>query len=261
MEEEQLLSFYESVYKQELEYKETLMNRVQLTAALLLTNFSAFTYMLRNVDLKSGVVFISYFFLFAAINLIVIFTATYFVARAFSSTEYKSIPALSKINDYISEWEQYNHDIEAYNVDNNTNEPKVKIQEKLNEYLKKLYVECASFNAVANERRASFSYRGVITTIISYFPLLICASLFIIDDMDASSSRKPTDISAENIENQLKDINNSLHTILVGNISWQRPQNLHQSFQLNLQPLQQECSKKVTSHQSPKKKEKNNVCR
>lgn len=258
--DDKILSFYEAVHQKELEYKETLMSRVQITAALFVINGSAFVYMLRNLDLNSEAIFIHYFILFAALNSISLCTAAYFLMRAFSSSEYKSLPTLDRIDNYISELNKYNEKITNHNSENNTNEPTININEKISEYLKNTYIECATFNALANERRSSFSYRSVVATLTSFSPLFICSILFIADDMDAASARKPTDITAKKIEISLEKIHQSLQNSNKVNVCPKIKNNL-QNLQFHLQLQLPESLEKVTYLQSHRqKKEMSNAC-
>lgn len=258
--DDKILNFYEAVHQKELEYKETLMSRVQITAALFVTNGSAFVYMLRNLDLNSAAIFIHYFGLFAALNFLVLCIAAYFLTRAFSSSEYKSLPTLERINNYITELNQFNENISNYNSENNANEQKIDVNEKISEYLKNTYIDCATFNALANERRSSFSYRSVVATLIAFLPLFICSILFIADDMDASSARKPTDIAANNIELSLEKIHKSLEDANKVSICPKLPNN-PQSLQFHLQLQLPESLEKVTYLQNHhRRKEINNAC-
>jgi hypothetical protein len=258
--EDQILSFYESAHQKELEYKETLMSRLQITAALLLTNGSAFIYMLRNLDFNSGAIYIHFFYLFAGLNFIAIVIACYFLARAFSSSEYKSLPTLQTINQYIVELNEYNKNIDEFNQTNNSTEDTINVETKFSDYLKDTYVDCATFNAIANERRSSFSYRGVIATLSAFLPLFICSILFIADDMDASSARKPTDVSAVKIEASLEKISQHL---LNSNKepSCQKLPNAPQNLQFNLKLLLPDSLEKVTYRPNHcQQKEVNDAC-
>lgn len=208
--EDQVLSFYEKVHYQELEDKDKLLTRIQISSALLITNGSAFIYMLRNLDFNSDDAFIHYFILFAAVNFVVIAVAAYFLMQAFSSSEYKSMPTLEVIDEYLSQLKNYSKQVEDYNAVASTPIDKVCVSDGFTEYLKKTYIECATFNSIANKRRSAFSYNGMIVSLSAFVPLFICSSLFIADDMDASSSRKPTDISAKNIERSLNKIYESI---------------------------------------------------
>jgi hypothetical protein len=202
--------FYESIYNQELELKEKLLVGIQITAALIITNGSSLIYMLRNLDYNASLSFKILFYVFASINILTIIISSVLISISYKSSEYKTIPRLNEIHDYIKDLNHHNEQLDEYNKTNKTTLPLVDIKEKFNDYMLDLYVDCATYNADANQRRSAHSYNGKTWAFISYIPLFVCSLLFIIEDMDAVSARKPVDISYPKLFNILARIENKL---------------------------------------------------
>jgi hypothetical protein len=192
---EKLLNFFETIYNQELETKERLLNGIQITAAMTITNVSSLIYMLRTLDYSSPIFAIKGFFIFAALNGALLILAFTFIALTYKSSDYMSVPDLAEINKYLADLNKYNDEITKYNKDYDADEPLTDTDQRFHEYLIDTYSQCSSFNSNANKRRSSFSYKSKLFAIISYLPLFISATFFISEDMDASSPRKPTDIN------------------------------------------------------------------
>jgi len=208
--QEKQIEFYESIYNQELELKEKLLVGIQITAAIIITNGSSLVYMLRNLDYHSSEIFKFLFYFFALINLIAIVISSVYVALSYKASEYKTIPRLNEVHDYVQKLNTHNAELDEYNKTYNTTLPLHNIKDKFREYILGLYVDCATYNADANQTRSAHSYSGKTWAFASYIPLFICSLLFIIEDMDAASARKPVDISYPELINKFNMIENNL---------------------------------------------------
>jgi hypothetical protein len=204
--EEKLLEFYASVYQQELDLRDSLLTRLQITAALLITNGSSLIYMLKNVDFSASKELMIIFYLLAGINVIFIAIASKYLKDAYSQSDYASIPSLQEIDVYAKSALEHNIKIQEYNQKYNTNEKELDVFSEI----RNIYIKCASFNSDANTRRSSLSHHGFKFVSMAYAPLILNAAVFIIFDMDAASSRKPTEIEFNQLIEQISTLSNQL---------------------------------------------------
>ncbi|MGL4886322.1 MAG: hypothetical protein ACRC4V_08275 [Aeromonas veronii] len=104
---------------------------------------------------------------------------------------------------YANEIRSYHEQLKQYYAQPDINKP-AEADKEFEEYLISQYSEAASFNDRGIERRSAFSYKSIKAIPFTLIFTALTTSIFILNDMDASSPRKTIDIKVENV-NQISD--------------------------------------------------------
>lgn len=206
-----MMSFYERHFFHELDAKEKITVKAQISFAAIFTIATGATYMLRVLDFESNLVALGAFIILAAAHFLLLTAALILILRAFWDNEFKYMPIANSIAEYTKELEEYNRNIATFNASQRPSgvlEP-IDIDNTTAQYLQEKYIECASHNALINTKRSENLHRGIGWIIYSAFPLFIAAGAFVIFDMDASSPRKNTLVSDQAVADQLHFLNNN----------------------------------------------------
>jgi hypothetical protein len=165
----ELLEFYKEMYFFEIQRSERFDNRLQvpMAALVILIGFQAFMFKGVNFENSSeGIkVFCTLFFFSAFFTAI----SVYFLKRSWGGSKYEFIPLANTLDEYRKSLMAHYDETEC------GVETKKLYQQSLIDY----YIECSSFNADINEKRARDLYLGVayigvstflsIVSFISYF--------------------------------------------------------------------------------------------
>lgn len=215
-----MMSFYERHFFHELDVKEKITVKAQISFAAIFTIATGATYMLRVLDFDSNLVALGAFIILSAAHFLLLGAAIILILRAFWDNEFRYMPIASSIADYTNDLEKYNRDISIFNSSNPPAaalEP-IDISETTAEFLKEKYIECASHNALTNAKRSENLHRGIGWIIYSGFPLFIAAGAFVIFDMDASSPRKNALVADQAVADHLHFLNSNI-SLLKQNMS------------------------------------------
>ncbi|MFA0730444.1 hypothetical protein, partial [Vibrio sp. 10N.222.48.A4] len=88
MDKQRLFELYEKLYFHEMEVREKITGRVQVTFALVATGYTILSYMLRMLDFTSNKFAVSTFVICTAVTFLISFGCLYYLIRAFWGNTY-----------------------------------------------------------------------------------------------------------------------------------------------------------------------------
>jgi Ca2+/Na+ antiporter len=222
MDRQKLFEYYEKIYFHELNVREKLAGRVQITFALVATAYTILSYMLRMLDYNSSINIIILFSCFCVFFALFSFLSLNNLVRAFWGNEYKGIPSPCETDNYKEQLENHKSAIEQYNNDNPTNtQPTVDVDSKLSGYLYDYYRNCSTHNTEINDRRSVQIHQAFKWLLISIAPLFLASSIFIAMDLDLSSIRKKVNDNQQLLVLELKEVKSKIDKL--------------EQFQINIQ--------------------------
>ncbi|WP_279147204.1 hypothetical protein [Photobacterium carnosum] len=98
MNKQRLFELYEKVYFHEMEIREKIVSRVQLTFILVATGYTILSYMLRMLDFNSNLIAIGVFATCALVTFLISLGCLYYLVRAFWGNTYNGYDYLEKKN-------------------------------------------------------------------------------------------------------------------------------------------------------------------
>jgi len=186
-----LHEIYKDLYYHELDVREKITNRLQITFAFHATALTVLAYMARMIDYASlnYLLGIFYFSLFVSLGLLAksILETVY----AFWGNTYKGLATADEIENYRKKCLDHKDKLDDFNKKNPEQEvAEYSAKTKLNDYLYLEFSKCASHNCEVNDVRSKRIHKA--TKYLLYFciPFLIASVCFTVFDMDASSPRK-----------------------------------------------------------------------
>ncbi|MGS0692316.1 hypothetical protein [Shewanella sp. 30m-9] len=179
MDKKDVLDIYREQFAFEMDRKKDITAQAQVRFALIATGVTLIIYMARNIELKieSSLLLIFGVLVFISISLFAV--AALKLANAFWNNEYTYLPPMD-------ESEKYRKALET----DDQNQAGV-----FEEYLLEEYSECAGANCKTNNQRQQKLSSIVSQLKVAAVPLVIAGGMFILLDLDASSSRKITDVN------------------------------------------------------------------
>jgi hypothetical protein len=251
-----LEAIYEKMYVYEEEIKNSISIKTQLMFTAMFALLSVAAYLARFLDFteKPTIACIIAFLVFGVIAIAAV--SVYFNCRAFSGSEFNRMPYASEVKKYHDDQLSYNGELTEYNR-------QVKPAEQLEwvdpvhetrAYISETYVQCATHNALVNEKRSRWVFKAVATFLIACIPLMSASFLFVVFDMDTSSPRKSISVRDDYVGDEIASLKDKLlmtsanakmadlekrTMILEGVLLAKRSQNLSES-------------KKTASEQAPK---------
>jgi hypothetical protein len=211
-----LSKLYQEMYYHELDVKEKIVNRLQLTFAFHATLLTATIYMLRMIDLKSPLIALILFFSGLIILLFYLIKSIKEAITAFWGNTYKALATSNDIEAYRRQCIQYAEDLTQYNNDNNCKNGENYLPEQsIDDFLYKEFSKCASHNSKVNEIRSGKNHLAIKYLLFSTIPFLIIALLFTIFDMDTASPRKQFLIEYQGLTSSIEKISTIMGNDLV----------------------------------------------
>ena len=203
---------YKDLYFHELDVREKLVNRIQLTFAFHVTIVTVIAYMLRTVDFNSQFELLLYFYLSISVAFLLLTRSFYEAVRSFWGNEYKALPTANEIESYRISILKHEEEVAEYRKEYPDSDEidEFSGEEKLNDYLYNIYADCASHNTKTNDNRSKRIHTAIKYILLVSAPLLISISCFILGDMDASSPRKKTQAEVLRLESKIDDLTNAL---------------------------------------------------
>lgn len=184
-----LLAFYENNYYKTLEARDRLLTRIQLTAAILFTEFTIISYMCRTVDIKNISPAVIFFIATITFTLAALLYSSFLLYKAYSDSSYQPIPYANAINAH------FNDLIKHYKTENYNDEESRKMAlDDLEFFLINEYSDSSAVNDLKMEVRSKNSHSSIKMAFLSLIGIAFSSTIFIGNDMDASSPRKPLDV-------------------------------------------------------------------
>ena len=146
MDDDKALLFYEKLYFHELDSREKLTARLQLSLAILTALVAAFAYVLSRTTFQNqpGPFATAVFLVSLASSAVLLCAAAIFFVKALWGHSYECLPLANKIEEYRVLL------AETYKDYSNGDRLSADYQKK---FLVRYFAECASLNASVNERR------------------------------------------------------------------------------------------------------------
>ena len=202
-----LSKIYQEMYYHELDVKEKIVNRIQLTFAFHATLLTAIIYMLRMVDLKSPIVALVLFFLCLPPLFFYLIRSIYEAITAFWGNTYKALATSDDVEEYRKSCIEHEKKLKQFKDDNpNSNCETYCPEQSINDFLYKEFSKCASHNSKVNESRSQKNHLAIKYLLFAAIPFFILAFLFTVFDMDTSSPRKRFLIEYQGITNSIEQI-------------------------------------------------------
>lgn len=184
----ELKQFYEKLYFHEIDARDKIQGRLQLSLTLLLAVIGAVVFLFQNFDYQTGGwtplrLMFAFFFCVGSVLLVV---AMVFFVKAFYNNAYYFLPDSRQTAEYKQLLEQ------TYSRYNNREQL---VSDAMDQYLVGYYVEYAAFNTRANDRRSAYVHlcNGAI---VGAGVLFIGAFLaFYFGDLDKGKIKAATEIS------------------------------------------------------------------
>ena len=209
MEKADLFKLYQQLYFHELEVKEKLITRLQMTFAFHATVFTIIAYMLRMFDYESKLFLICSFHSIIIIAVLAIIPSVFYTIDAFWGNTYKGIPSANETERFRKNSEKHELDMKKYHEDYPESINGVKTylaKEELQDYLYEHYANCSSHNTEINDKRSLRLHSAIKWLLISALPLLAACLLFIRYDLDVSSPRKNLLIEDRSLTSSIEKI-------------------------------------------------------
>lgn len=170
MSQEELLKLYEKLYFHELDSRDKLTSRLQLSLAVLTALVGALGYILLRLNLAAaspaaGVIFIVSY----AIAVALVGSAGWHFIRALWNHSYECLPVATAIEDYRNEL------INTYKAFEDGAED---VSTHFQDFLGRYFRECASKNAEVNKIRADRLHDSLSFVVYSVVPILISVLSF-----------------------------------------------------------------------------------
>lgn len=179
MDPDKALLFYEKLYFHELENREKLTARLQLTLGLLTVLVGVFSYMATRYNSKAVVTtgVDDVFFLLSALALLLLSAGAWFFVKAFWGHDYHCLPIATTIENYRQTLGTTYKDF----VDGDT-----LASGHYRDFLLKYFAECASSNADVNTVRAHFLHRSNGYILVAIPAVILAAIAFIFGGLGTS---------------------------------------------------------------------------
>lgn len=185
MTNENLLSFYQEIYFSEIDMKEKLVGRLQLSTALIFAAISIVVFLLKNIDYsaKGGVSLV--FWIAFILLIIALALSAWFFVRSWWGHAYKMLPTLRETEDYRQEL------LDTYKDYDGGDEI---ASDHFDNYLIKYFADCAGLNSITNDRRGHLLHNCNTSLIFAVIPLLITFFLFYFGELDKSSAKSAQEL-------------------------------------------------------------------
>lgn len=167
----ELFDLYEKMYFHEIDMRDKLSQRLQITLAILVVLFGFLGYMLESASYTLGNIFAYIFWILFVLATISIFVAVYWFVRSWHGWEYEFLPA-------AEQWEAYRESLKI------TYSEFGECDRLVNKYMKeniiKSFVECSSQITSNNDRRSwclhwanAFLIYAVIVAFLAFIPFCV----------------------------------------------------------------------------------------
>lgn len=212
MSENTIEAVYEKMYVYEEEIKNSISIKTQLMFTAMFALLSVAAYLARFLDFTERPTMACIIALLVFSVIAIAAVSVYFNCRAFSGSEFNRMPYASEVKKYHDDQLAYNHDLAEYNLQVGPAD-QLKWVDPVHEtkaYISETYVQCATHNALVNERRSRWVFKSVATFLIACIPLVAASFLFVVFDMDASSPRKNISVRDRYVGDEIASLKNEL---------------------------------------------------
>ncbi|PTO74856.1 hypothetical protein [Vibrio splendidus] len=193
MNKDGLFSFYERIYFHEMETREKLFTRIQISFALFFTGYSIASYMVRMLDFTSHKSVATAFVVLTIVSGLISLVGVRHLVIAFWGSVYKGMSSPAETDKYRQDVQEYASSIVEYNNQYPDNkQPLVDLDDMVSQFVFEQLRDCASHNTKVNDSRFAHVHNSIRWLLVAIIPFAIASALFVSFDLDASSPRKET---------------------------------------------------------------------
>ncbi|MGR5251094.1 hypothetical protein ACPV5S_02695 [Vibrio astriarenae] len=178
MDKKDVLDIYREQFAFEVDRKKDITTQAQIRFALIATGSTLLVYMARNVDLGVSLSILALFTFCSLLSAIIFVVAVYKLTDAFWGNEYSYLPPMDETEEYR---QSLGKDIAG-------------TTESFEDYLIEEYSACAGENRKTNKERQKKLNSIVKWLKASIIPFALAGGMFLLFDLDSSSSRKATEV-------------------------------------------------------------------
>jgi hypothetical protein len=149
MKKEELRTLYERLYFHEIDSRDKVQARLQLSLTVLLAVIGAVVFLFQNFDYQKGTwtyLRVTFMFFFASGSVLLVVSMVFFV-KAFYDNAYYFLPDSRKIDEYLQLLEKTYADYPNCEA---------LVQDAMDQFIVGYYIEYAAFNTQVNDRRAAY---------------------------------------------------------------------------------------------------------
>jgi hypothetical protein len=188
MTEGELKQLYEKLYFQEIDARDKIQGRLQLSLTLLLALGGVVAFLMQNFDYQTGqwTPIRGAFVFFVCTGAVALVVATVYFVKAFWNNTYYFLPDSAQTAEYkrvLDETYAQYEDRERL------------VARAMDDYVFGYYVEYAAFNTRANDRRSAYVHLCNGGTISAAFFFALAFLAFYFGELDKGRIRQPTEIS------------------------------------------------------------------
>jgi hypothetical protein len=171
MTDDELKKLYEKIYFVEIDARDKIHSRLQLSLTLLLAVGGAVVFLLQNVDYQTGAwtALRAMFVLFFCGGVVVLVVAAGFFVKAFHNSRYRFLPDSRQTADYRAQLEATYAQYE---------QSRQLVLDALDTYIITYYIDCGAFNTRVNDRRAAYLHSCNGAIIVAAVALMIAYLAF-----------------------------------------------------------------------------------
>ena len=183
----ELRQLYEKLYFLEVEARDKILGRLQLSLTLLLAVGGAVVFLFQNFDYQTGIwtLLRGAFMLFFSGGIVVLVIAAGFFVKAFHNPSYRFLPDSGETARYKARLEEIYKEYE---------QRLQLVSEALDEYITGYYIDYGAFNTKVNDRRAAYLHSCNGAIIAAAVLLMLAYLAFYFGDLDKGRIRPATGV-------------------------------------------------------------------
>lgn len=188
MDKKEIFNLYEKLYFHEIDSKNQISNRLQISLAILISYASVYAYLFKQTDLE--ITFWCFFYIVVmSISVVLYGISIHFFKCAFFGHTYEMLPRATETEKYrkilIEQYKPYKR-CEEY------------ISNYLDDYIYRYFNECSSINTAVNDYRSNslhYSNKFILYNLIS---LALAFIVFCSAGIDKDETKKQIDVKIVN---------------------------------------------------------------
>lgn len=188
MTDAELKQFYEKLYFQEIDARDKIQGKLQLSLTVLLAVGGALIFLIQNFDYQAGAwtPVRAMFVFFVCVGTVALVCSLVFFINAFLGGNYYFLPDSRQTADYKNLLEQTYAGFE---------QRRQLVSDAMDAYVVGYYIEYAAFNTRVNDRRSGYVYLCNGSTITAALLFMVAFLAFYFGDLDKGRIKQPAEVS------------------------------------------------------------------
>lgn len=184
-------------YFHELNERDKIFARLPLSFAIYTSLLTLLAYMVKALNYNANSIVLTLFFIGVISSLVLLAVSMYYTIVALTGHKYKTLPKSIALLKQEEQLEQYTSDITKYNQEygQTLEVPDAKII--FHKQLAVNFADCIDYNYQVNEFRRQAIKKSIWYTILSSIAFVEMIFLFIVFNLDLSSSHKTAKVSTQ----------------------------------------------------------------